>query len=302
MPKFKVPRVARTEKHVNGTSTTTDANKLPTLEVEEPPEFFPLLKLPRELRDEVLDQAALQRDRIAKSSSILSWPIIDFSVKKGKMHRRMMTWSHAGRSLTEARGAFAMLLASKQMHAEMTEAIARSTPHHAHATLIDYGNDESPIFRDQLFMRFPTAIRRLYVKNEHINLKCCLIHADAQSQLLGQDNWQAFRKYLRSCTALTELVVDFCALYDIHSWAISPVAFELFNALVTIIESSPQLRKYAVRTCAQAAYAVKRKGEGWTRADPSHLFKYRVSFPPGEWQEFLLGMGVDHWKWPLFDW
>lgn len=111
MANTKPTRAALNTKHTKKRSTAKDAsgNKFDGLEVEEPYDYFPLMDLPRELRDRVQDDALT----LVEAESTTA-PVLHILVGEDSS-RRLTTVRHGSQHRPQARGALALSLVSKQI-------------------------------------------------------------------------------------------------------------------------------------------------------------------------------------------
>lgn len=265
MARPKIARSATVTKHVKKRAITDMANMFAALELDEPYEYFPLLKLPRELRDDILDYVASLVES-EDSGGLGSWaiPVIDIRVKKTSVEQRLQLWPYEGWSTDHFQGPLAMPTVSKQIRHEWQEAVSRTVPHHARVNLIHFSNTGKTItFHHELLAFFPTTMRRLCIQNITRKGFCYLDERQKQSELLKETGLIALSKYLNSCTKLAELVIDCCAAdgHGQRGWSIPHALGSdlLLEALVKIVESLPCVREYTMLTCSQTAHAVRRK-------------------------------------------
>lgn len=133
MAKSKAARAALNTKHTTSKKTTArgaKGNRFDGLGVEEPYEYFRFMALPRELRDQVLDDVLTCVEAGNQTA-----PIMHILVGKNSS-RRLTTMRHGSPDCwPRARGALALSLVSKQVQRELEDAVSRVAPHHVRARL-----------------------------------------------------------------------------------------------------------------------------------------------------------------------
>lgn len=294
MAKFRGARAAlTTAKSGKKKAASPATNRFSVLELEEPYEYFPLLELPQELRDQIFDEVVRQRDS-RYGRQILAEIRVD---QDGVGQYARPSMEFAPYSLTpdipSTRGNRALRFVSKQIRHEYQAAMRRGIPLYVSIELTRRSSSDSLRFWRGLFEKLPTTFQRLYLENDASNVDFCTLHdTRVQEEIRDDPRFSRLEGYLESCSLLTELVIEWC-LEECCSPHRVTTSDAIRPILIQAVEALPNLQKYVIRTCYADVYASRRKGEEWS--DPTVLRKVVTdfTFPSEEWREFIRDMGGD---------
>lgn len=295
-------RTRQTKKKTKQTTTaSTDSNKFQVPKVEESPDYFPLLELPLELRDEILEYTLTSPTAVGTErakSGPPSFVVAEIAIVSGKSIDKLKNFPSepSSRSLDPIRGVLALPHVSKQIREELNGVVSRVAPHRVTARLIGVSYPGTRSYLDYKVLKsLPTAMRRLCL----INTPYYGEPAPFENQRLHSFQSPAvfqFKKYLHSCQYLTELVIMLDGPGGWRSLPEDPSGVaKLHEIFISAVESVSRISKYVICTSGRVSCGRKAKAQDWS--DPGVIRDVKKGWQSdvvtGEWKEFLRNLGCD---------
>lgn len=288
MAKFKGARTPFTAKCGKQRGASLNNNRFSVLELEEPYEYFPLLKLPPELRDQILDEVARLRDNRENHSWALSRRI---TLKK--LDTNSAPNPYANSIAGPGYGAFTLPLVSKQIRKEWQQAIERQMPHHISMPLVRDAFDPHFGYYDHSLKTLRTPAHRLCVKNAYPRQVLCTLWFDLDDSEAALDpDFEHLKHFVRSCSTLMDLALDLCVEGGCKGCKGGMARGEVPRVVIDEVESLPNLRRFSIRTCMYDVFASRRKGQGWDDANVYREGGKNDTSRTGVVWDFLEDMGV----------
>lgn len=282
------------------------SNKFSALEIEEPYDYFRLLDLPREIRDEIFDCMTMMRDITSNGQEVYHQVTTDLRADSIMFEGSGSRVSRIHSRCRPARGTLAMALVSKQVHQELKSAIRRSMPHHIYSEYVGDGADTT--LSTRAIARFPTNVRRLYIQNctPYPSYHYCRLNKEScRAQLRSGADITPFFDFLRACKVTTELMIDWCEGHRKEHLNRVVEVDEIYEETIQVVESMPKLQLYGIRSCERATYSSRSAGKAW---DDSRMIEDREDldgdFPHRRFDtaSFLDGLGVGRRPWSRNRW